>query len=142
MSSISVAPKLTFCTILKNSTKTNIILTFCSLVKIHLEKSQKNFVTRLRRKCRGPRTCLTSAMILPIFFPPYDLRARIYRKVLPRSWRTIFLRSFKQKMLVAPVALTNLTKHTIEPQCRCSCEIGGTSAVALLVIHETCVETS
>ena len=50
--------------------------------------------------------------------------------------------SLYQKVPVAPVALTNGIKRTIEPQCRCSCEIGGTSAVALLVIHETCVETS
>ena len=55
MSPISVAPKLTFCTILKNITKTNIILTFCSLVKIHLEKSKKTFVARLRRNGRHAR---------------------------------------------------------------------------------------
>ena len=53
MSSISVAPKLTFCTILKNITKTNIILTFCSLIKIHLEKSKRTFVARLGRNGRG-----------------------------------------------------------------------------------------
>ena len=53
MSSIPEAQKVTFCTILKNITKTNIILTFLSLIKIHLEKSQKNFVTRLRRNGRS-----------------------------------------------------------------------------------------
>ena len=53
MSSIPEAQKVTFCTILKNITKTNIILTFLSLIKIHLEKSQNTFVTRLRRNGRS-----------------------------------------------------------------------------------------
>ena len=53
MSSIPEAQKVTFCTILKNITKTNIILTFLSLIKIHLEKSQKTFVARLRRNGRS-----------------------------------------------------------------------------------------
>ena len=122
--------------------KTNIILTFFLLRKIHLEKFKIIFVTRLRRKLCAVKTCLTSAAILPIFFSPYDLRGCIYRKVLPRWLRTRPRFLLKQKVLVAPVALTNLIKHTIKPQCRCSCGIGGTSAVALLVIHETCVETS
>ena len=37
----------------KNITKTNIILTFCSLIKIHLEKSEKTFVARLGRNGRA-----------------------------------------------------------------------------------------
>ena len=53
MSSIPEAQKVTFCTILKNITKTNIILTFLSLIKIHLEKSQNTFVARLRRNGRA-----------------------------------------------------------------------------------------
>ena len=142
MSSIPRAQKVTFCTILKNITKTNIILTFLSLIKIHLEKSQNTFVARLRRNGRAALKVSHVCGRFRFFFWP-SRSASIYQ---PQSARHVYwdahIFALRKKVLVALAPLTNSTKHIVRPQRRCSCEIDGTSAVPLLRIHETSVNSS
>ena len=142
MSSISVAPKLTFCTFFKKIMKTNIILTFCSFIKIHLEKCNFFFSHVWDEMDVQLKSCRTSAVVLTKKKTPLHLRVFINREVRAvfRDAPTFSL--FEKKMLVAPAPLTNSTKHIVRPQRRCSCEIDGTSAVPLLAIHETSVKSS
>ena len=126
----------------KNITKTNIILTFCSLIKIHLEKSEKTFVARLGR---NGRAALKLSYVCGGFNEkktPLRLRVFINREVHVVFSGTLTFSLFEKKVLVAPAPLTNSTKHIVRPQRRCSCEIDGTSAVPLLAIHETSVKSS
>ena len=143
MSSIPEAQNVTFCTILKNITKTNIILTFLSLIKIHLEKSQKTFVARLRRNGRAAQTVSHVCGRFSFFFVgPRVLRQFINRKVHAVFNNALIFSLFQTKVLVAPAPLTILTKHIVRLRCRCSCEIASTSAAPLLLIHETSVKSS
>ena len=142
MSSISVAPKLTFCTILKNITKTNIILTFCSLIKIHLEKSKKTFVARLGRNGRAPEKLSYVCGGFNEKKSPLRLRLFINREMHVVFFAPPTFSLFEKKVLVAPAPLTNSTKVIVRLRCRCSCEIDSTSAAPLLLIHETSVKSS
>ena len=142
MSSIPEAQKVTFCTILKNITKTNIILTFLSLIKIHLEKSQNTFVARLRRNGRSGLKVSHVCGRFRFFFGPRDLRQFINRGMRAVLTATLTFLLFEKKVLVAPAPLTNSTKVIVRLRCRCSCEIDSTSAAPLLLIHETSVKTS
>ena len=142
MSSIPEAQKVTFCTILKNTTKTNIILTFLSLIKIHLEKSQNTFVTRLRRNGRSWINVSHVCGRFRFFFGPRDLRQFINRAVRAVFSVTVTFSLFEKKVLVAPAPLTILTKHIVRLRCRCSCDFCRTSAVPLLEISETSVNLS
>ena len=126
----------------KNITKTNIILTFCSFIKIHLEKSIFFFAHVWDETDVGLRSCLTSAVVLTKKKSPLRLRVLINREVHVVFRATPTFSLFEQKVLVAPAPLTNSTKHIVRPQRRCSCEIDGTSAVPLLAIHETSVKSS
>ena len=126
----------------KNVTKTNIILTFCSLIKIHLEKSKKTFVARLGRNGRAG---LKLSYVCGGFNEkksPLRVRQFINRAVRAVFSGTPTFSLFEKKVLVAPAPLTNSTKHIVRPQRRCSCEIDSTSAVPLLRIHETSVKPS
>ena len=142
MSSISVAPKLTFCTILKNITKTNIILTVCSLVKIHLEKSKKTFVARLGRNGRSAQKLSHVRGGFNEKKSPLRLRLLINCEVRAVFSGTPTFSLFQKKVLVAPAPLTILTKHIVGLRWRCSCEMCRTSAVALFVISKTSVNLS
>ena len=142
MSSIPEAQKVTFCTILKNTTKTNIILTFLSLIKIHLEKSQNAFVARLRRNGQSGINVSHVCGRFRFFFGPRDLRQFINRAVRAMSFITLTFLLFEKKVLVAPVAFTISSKHIVGLRWRCSCEMCRTSAVALLVISKTSVNLS
>ena len=142
MSSIPEAQKVTFCTILKNITKTNIILTFLSLIKIHLEKSQKTFVARLRRNGRPGLKVSHVCGRFRFFFGPRDLRQFINRAVRAVFRATLTFSLFEKKVLVAPVAFTISSKHIVRLRCRCSCDFCRTSPAPLLVLYETFVKTS
>ena len=139
---IPVAQKVTFCTNLKNISKTNIILTFLSLIKIHLEKSQNTFVTRLRRNGRGGVKVSHVCGRFRFFFGPRDLRQFINRAVRAVFRVTVTFSLFEKKVLVAPVAFTISSKHIVGLRWRCSCEMCRTSAVALFVISKTSVNLS
>ena len=142
MSSIPEAQKVTFCTILKNITKTNIILTFLSLIKIHLEKSQNTFVARLRRNGRRGLNVSLVCGRFRFFFCPRDLRQFINRAVRAVFSNTLTFSLFEKKVLVAPAAFTISSKHIVGLRWRCSCEMCRTSAVALFVISKTSVNLS
>ena len=136
MFSISVAPKLTFCTILKNTSKTNIILTFLFVDQNSPRGVPKKNVTRLRRNVDGLRNVSYVCGRFNIFI---RLFIHVY---LSTAARALFIRQTHfspliKKMLLAPVSLTILTKRMVRLRCRCSCEMCGTSAVPLLVIYET-----
>jgi len=142
MSSIPRAQKFTFCTILKNISKTSIILTFLSLIKIHLEKSQKTFVARLRRNGRSVLKVSHVCGRFRFFFCPRDLRQFVNREVHAVFSHALTFSLFQKKVLVATVAFTISSKHIVGLRWRCSCEMCRTSAVALFVISKTSVNLS
>ena len=137
MSSISVAPKLTFCTILKNISKTNIILTF-----LFVDQNSPRGVPK--KLCHTSAAKLVGSTFLSyvcgrfnIFFSPLRSRLFINREARALSIRQTHFSPLIKKMLLAPVSLTILTKRIVRLRCRCSCEMCGTSAVPLLETHET-----
>ena len=94
----------------KNITKTNIILTFCSLIKIHLEKSKKTFFTRLGRKGRG-------ALKLSYVcggFNEKQIAASIACVYQPRSARRVFrpahIFALRKKSACSPSAVNDSNK--------------------------------
>ena len=122
--------------------KTNIILTFCSFIKIHLEKCTIFFFTRLGRNGRAGQKLSYVCGSFNEKKSPLHLRVFINREVHVVFSSTPTFSLFEKKVLLAPAPLTNSTKHIVRPQRRCSCEIDGTSAVPLFRIHETSVKTS
>ena len=110
MSSIPRAQKFTFCTILKNISKTNIILTFLSLIKIHLEKSQKTFVARLRRNGRSGLKVSHVCGRFRFFFWP-SRSASIYQ---PQSARRVYwdahIFALRKKSACSPSAVNDSNK--------------------------------
>ena len=131
---IPVAQKVTFCTNLKNISKTNIILTFLSLIKIHLEKSENKNVARPQRNGRAARN-------LSLVCSDFHEKKYIYLSTALFSG-TLHFFAIEQKVLITPAPLTKSTKHIVRLRCRCSCEIDGTSAAPLLLIHETTIKSS
>ena len=111
-------------------------------VQIHLKKSNFIFVARLRREDPGRETCSTSAVILMIFFWPLHLRPCIHRAVRARSFAQTHFSPPKKTYCKTPMALTILTKPTVKPQCRCSCDFCRTSPTPLLEIFETSLNPS
>ena len=139
---IPVAQKVTFCTNLKNISKTNIILTFLSLIKIHLENSQNKNVARLQRNGRAAGNLSLVCSDFNEKKSPLHLHLFINSEVYGILFGAPQFFSFEQQVLIALAPLTKSTKHIVRLRCRCSCEIGSTSAVPLLVIHETSVKSS
>ena len=86
----------------KTSIETNIILTFSSLQKIHLEKSNFFFVTRLRRFSRGELFCRWSAVVLTKKKRPLHSRLFYYRAVRAASIRQTFFAPSKKKHTIKP----------------------------------------
>ena len=119
----------------KTSAKTNRILTFLLLLKIHLEKSDFIFVARLRWEGCAPKRVSHFCGGFKIFMSKVELPCGL-SGAAPRFF------ALRKKVLVAPAPLTKLTKHIVRLRCRCSCEMCSTSAVPLLVIHETSVKSS
>ena len=62
---------------LKNISKTNIILTFFLLIKIHLENYQKNMSHVCGEKDGPLKRCRTSAVVLAIFFLPLFINREV-----------------------------------------------------------------
>ena len=118
------------------------ILTILVFVQIHLEKSHFVFVTRITLFELSPLFLLYVCSDFNIFFWPLHLRPFINRKLCAARLRKTILWSKNKTYHISPLSLTLLTKHTIEPQCRCSCDFCPTSPVALLEISETSVKLS
>jgi len=73
------------------------ILTILAIAKIHLEKSQKTFFTRLQRNDRAARFLFYVPSAVNIFFLLFHLRPFIYRVDRPVSSNQIeFLLLFKK----------------------------------------------
>ena len=120
--------------------KTQWILTVLIFTKIHLEKSHFIFVTRIMLFELSAPLLFYVCGGFNIFFLASS-SASIYQ---PQTVRRAFAENHfvVQTYCKTPAALTNLTKHTVEPQCRCSCDFCPTSPVALLEISETSLKPS
>ena len=119
----------------KTSVKTIRILTFLLLIKSHLEKAHFIFGARIMLFDRQARFLSYVCGGFNIFMRKVELPCGL------SSNETDFSSKIK-KVLVAPAPLTILTKHIVRLRCRCSCEMCSTSAVPLLVTHETSVKSS
>ena len=126
----------------KTSIETNIILTFSSLQKIHLEKSNFFFVTRLRRFSRSEQNMSLVCGGFNEKKRPLHSRLFFYRAVRAASTHQPFLRPQKKTYYKTPLSLTKVTKCMLRPQRRCSCEMCTTSPAPLLLITEPSVKPS
>ena len=120
---------------LKNISKTNIILTFFTLTKNSPRDFAIFFFTRRGREGPGRFSCRSSAVVLTKALVRVELSSANF-------WCKIRLRLLKKTCSTSAVALILLTKPIVRLACRCSCEMGRTSAVPLLVIHLSTVKPS
>ena len=108
----------------------NNFVIFSSLEKIHLETFKFFFFTRLRWEDCAARLCISvcggfNEKKIALTYQP---RRQLGRLEILLSKKTYYKTT---------LSLTILTKHIVGLRCRCSCKIGSTSAVPLLVISET-----